>query len=696
MMALLLLTTSAQATVKVDDKMSADIRQLAAQHAAARRAGSTTGDNKICAFVRFSGNADELLEKYGSQQVTQIGDIYIVNIPVSQLSAMAADEGVERIETHTDGRLTNDVSPQWTGTTMVNSGFALPQGYDGKGVLVGIVDSGFDLTHPAFYGTDGTTYRIKGFVDDYASADETGGKPTLLGREYSTQEELLAKQHSGDVNANHGTHCLGTAAGSGYGSPYRGVASGADIFAISSKNAATDDYANSADQTARMKRIFDYADEHHQSCVITYSIGFNDLPGDSQLFSEALSRMVGPGHILVTSAGNSNDNLTYVAKPVGKATAGAGVAVQGSGQNKMFLLASGNFRLKCFTTKTKSGEMLEITDSITFDSSALPADTTVLRGHHLFLEQASTFYTLTIRYDKTKSEDMADVLFAIEGSEANVEAFTATNGTFLVAEKDQLEDPRFRDATHGHNVGLPGCLPDAVTVGALNGRGSFTNSEGKVIKSWGMASAVGTAACFSSVGPTKDGRIKPDVMAPGVNIISAGNRFCKNSWDNSMVSKTTFKDQEYPWVAMSGTSMSGPCVAGIVALWLQANPTLSPDDVKQVIKDTSKPIYDTSNVRPNNTYGYGLIDAYAGLLKVLERQGTSISTLSNRHATATLRGGTLYIEDIKQPTTVTVYTLTGRIVWHGTTTDGTIALPQLPAAVYAVQVGTQGSTLIRL
>ena len=693
---LLMLITTVQAGTKGNDKMSADIRQLAAQHAAGHRAAGTGGGHRICAFVRFGGDAQELLEKYDCQQLTQIGDIYIARIPVAQLSAMAADDGVERIETQTGGRPTNDVSPQWTGTTMVTAGMGLPQGYDGKGVLVGIVDGGIDLTHPAFYATDGTTYRIKGFVDDFASADETIGKPTPIGREYSTQEEMLAKQHCGDVTANHGTHCLGTAAGSGYGTAYRGVASGADIFAISSKNATVDYDANSADQTARMKRIFDYAVEHHQPCVISYSIGFNDLPGDSQLFGEALSRMVGPGRILVASAGNENDHLTYVAKPAGKATAGAGMKVQGDGQNRMFLTATGNFRLKCFTIKTASGEKREITDSLTIDSSTLPADTIVMRGHHLILDEANDFYTLTVRYEKDKSQDIADILFAIEGSDAGVEAFIETSGRFLTFDKDHLDDPRFQDATHGHNIGLPASLPYAVTVGALNGRQSYTNHLGQQIESWGKRSEVGTAALFSSVGPTKAGLMKPDVMAPGVNIISAGNRFCKDSWDKSMVTKTVFKDQEYPWITMSGTSMSGPCVAGIVALWLQACPTLSPDNVKQVIKDTSKALLDSSGDCPNNTYGYGLIDAYAGLLKVLERQSTGISTLTARHAAVTLQGRTLHIGNITKPTAVTIYTLDGRPVWHATTTDGIVQLPQLSAAVYAVQVGTQGSTLIRL
>ena len=343
----LMLLPVATAMADPTDKLSFHVRQLLNPSSAMHRAQRTTGD-KICAFVRFvEGDAHQQLAQYGCELVTQIGDIYIANIPLSQLAAMAASEQVERIETHLGGRLCNDTSPQWTGTTMVHTGVSLPTGYDGTGVLLGIIDSGFDVTHPAFYGIDGKTYRIKAFVDDLAVEGETKGKATPLGREYTTQEDILNNSHVGDTKANHATHCLGTAAGSGYGTPYRGVAYGADIFAISSRNAGEDYLAISADQTARMKRIFDYAEEHRQPCVITYSIGFDDVPGDTQLFREALDLLVGPGRILVTSAGNSGDEVFYVDKSEYMATAGVALPYNSKHLAHAYMKSEQPFRLKC-------------------------------------------------------------------------------------------------------------------------------------------------------------------------------------------------------------------------------------------------------------------------------------------------------------------------------------------------------------
>ena len=604
------------------EKLSHHIRQLMAQDAQGRRAMGVTGE-KVCAFVRFAtADAEELLSAYGCEKVSQIGDIYIANIPVEQIAAMAASDQVERIEANLSGKLTNDRSPLWVDNTPVYSGTGLPEGkgYDGTGVLLGIVDLGFDVTHPAFYSTDGSTYRIKAFVDENANKEETRGVKTPLGREYTTQEDILNNRYVGDSLANHATHCLGTAAGSGYGSPYRGMAYGADIFAVSSKNAGESYYANSADQTARMKRIFDYATEHGQPCVITYSIGFNDIPGDSKLFSEALEQLVGQGRILVAAAGNDGYKNTYCIKPKGKDTAGCGLVASPKREAVAFLSSEQPFRLKCLSCAigVVSGKAaMVLTDSVTIDSEQLPADTVRLRSHNIFVRRDGSFFTLHDRRGAS-DDDFSVLLMAVEGVEAEVEMFAATESSFLNMTSLLMSDPRFRNSENTHSVGLPGCLPSVVTVGALNGRAECLNYAGESAGSLGKETDEGTIAVFSSRGPTKFvGLMKPDVVAPGVNVISAGNSYCADSFGTGMVCTTTFNGREYPWLAMSGTSMATPCAAGIVALWLQADPTLTPDRVKEVFKATSKRI-EVDGQSPNNVYGYGLIDAYAGLREVLK------------------------------------------------------------------------------
>lgn len=690
------------------ERMSFAIRQLMTLDEAGRRGMGVTTD-KICAFVRFqSGDAEVLLSQYGCEKVTQIGDIFIVNIPLSQLSAMAADESVERIETHVDGRQMLDVTPQWVNNLPVRTGLGLPQAYDGTGVLLGIIDGGFDLTHPSFYDMKGTTCRIKGFVDDYATDEETIGKKTVLGREYLTQEELMAKQHSGDA-ANHGTHCLGIAAGSGYGTNYKGIAYGADIFAVSSKNAIESHFANSADQTARVKRIFDYADEIGKPCVITYSIGFRHLPDDAVLYEEALSQLVGKGKVMVAAAGNDGDDYLYVEKAAGTPTAGS-VMTHQSSKGKMFLMSEHPFKLKCLSPKSVSMTDMEMVDSVLFDTQHLSADSLVMRGHHIILEKTGSFYTLTDRINDHEIGTLGDykgLAFAIEGDE---KVQVLGERSFVnMPEVHEGKDTRFCQARMDYNIGMPGTLPSMVTIGALNGRASYVNSQGETKEGYGMRSPEGTLAFFSSKGPTFDGRIKPDAVAPGVNIISAGNSFCEDSYGTSMVTKTVFKGREYPWLAMSGTSMATPCAAGIITLWMQADPTLTPDRVKEILQKTCKHI-DDEGVSPNNKYGHGLIDAYAGVVEIL-KQSTGIQTISSHQPTA-LRirpaDGQLSLQFNTapvQPVSVKVYTVAGQLLMeqtlhpHGNTS---FLLPVTNASkgIYIVQVnsseeGLTGSEMIR-
>ena len=195
--------------------------------------------------------------------------------------------------------------------------------------------------------------------------------------------------------------------------------------------------------------------------------------------------------------------------------------------------------------------------------------------------------------------------------------------------------------------------------------------------------------------------MKPDVSAPGFNILAAQNSFLTGEEyeDSRRLTCEQWKDggRTFEMVGLSGTSMSSPVVTGVVALWLQADPTLTPARIKEVIAATAKHP-DTSLTYPNNIYGHGDIDAYAGLLKILNATSV-IPTLSTKQADITLSGRTLHIQGA-DVASVTVYSMTGQIIMQTTTTDGTVQLPQLPSAVYAVQVNAKGrslgSTLIRL
>lgn len=699
---IILLITCLCADSQNSQKMSHDIRQLVEQTTSGlyhTRSGNQ--HEAVRAMIRFHNATDisTITDDYGCKVITRIGDIYIADIPVSQLRALVNDGRVERIENHTGGKVMMDESPDWVNLPAVYKDLRLPQAYTGQGVMVGIIDCGLEVNHPNFYTEDGTELRVSRFLDQFAGADETYGQPIALGREYTTAADIKGKAYAGDSDYNyHGTHCLGIAAGTGYTTPYRGVAYEAELTVVNSNIAGESAYG-SANELALMKYIFDYADERHLPCVITYSIGFNALPDDCLLFEEAIARMTGPGHIFVTAAGNESSHAFYVGKTKGLATAGS--FLKGDSVTTAFLFSHDDFTLKAINIHLDSLENASLGDSLVY----VPADGSVekqVAGKRVKVEKADTCYTISFVSDKDDTAEKG-MLLVIEGEDCAAQMIAGLRNNF---QNKVTYDPRCVNATNDHSVGLPGCLPSVVTVGALNTRKEFLNIKGDTIQNSGGKTPVGAIAIFSSQGPTLDGLIKPDVVAPGINIHASANSYYKNNYDNVLVSTTPFQGRDYPWIAISGTSMATPCMAGIVALWLQANPELSPDDVKRIIRNTSHPI---DEAVPNNTYGYGLVDAYAGLLDILGLP-TSISDLS-LHQPQNLNiipaAGGLRLQFDKVPTrpfTVRIYSLTGQLQGEHTlcptaSNDYFLPLSRL-SGISVVQVdspeaGITGSELIR-
>jgi len=125
-----------------------------------------------------------------------------------------------------------------------------------------------------------------------------------------------------------------------------------------------------------------------------------------------------------------------------------------------------------------------------------------------------------------------------------------------------------------NSIGSPASYPESLAVGAVDQDRSV--------------------ASFSSRGPSPWNVIKPDVSAPGVDVRSA------------------FPGGGY--AIADGTSMAAPHVAGLAALLLQADPSLSPEQIKSILKETASPL---GAVTPNNASGWGLVNAYSAALRVV-------------------------------------------------------------------------------
>lgn len=705
-------------------KMSSWVRRaVKTQHTTRRQAQALHRQiPSICAFVRISDDADRILEEHHCRKLAQFGDIYIASIPLNRLSDLSLNRQVQRIEAgerHTalmdTTYIINKVEPVYQGT-------GLPQAYTGKGVIVGVEDIGFDLTHPNFYDASMENYRIKRFWDQLSV--DTLDSELYVGADYTTQEEILRYAHSRDgLTQGHGTHTLGIAAGSGFDTPFRGIAYESDICLVS--NAVTDDKEyidsvnyykyTSATDALGFKYILDYAESHGKPCVVSFSEGSHqDFSGDDQLLYEVLEQMVGPGKIIVASAGNEGGLNSYFHKSPEQVSEGTFL----NRYDKTFffrVIADKPMSLRFISYKsaTRADTLMISSDQIFSAPDSLLKDTTdLLNKQHIFeigaypfsFDESRTVYEVGI---KSKERfGYAGYFFSVEIVGEGVEADFYTGTGSIGAKKEY--NAALTEGERTHCVYSPGTAPAVICVGASAYRTGIINHKGNYINS--NRGQNGEVADYSSVGPTVDGRIKPDVLANGTNVVSSYSSFYReehptsDGWD---ITYSTFQGRSYPWRIDIGTSMSTPVVSGIIALWLQARPDLTPEEIKDVIAQTSIR-HDPTLDYPNNTYGWGEIDAYRGLLYLLGLSGIKeITSEQPRKVQVVLQDDCMRLcfdEPLRQPLDVALYGVGGSLVARHHLNCGAaeqqVGIGGLPTGVYAVQLHSQqpgitGSFLIR-
>lgn len=632
------------------EKMSPFVREAMASALATKLLTRSQSDDRLLtAFVRIDGNAAEVLRQYGCKELARVGDISIAAIPLSKLGALSCGRQVKRIETGRRCSIQMDTTRLVVNAEKVYTGEGLPQSYTGCGVVVGVQDIGFDLTHPNFYSADMSKYRIKALWDQLSR--DTIGSTLYVGRDYVGRDALLELKHPIDGETQtHGTHTAGIAAGSGAEgngdiSPYRGMACDADLVLVdnAADNASLIDpkdyykftYATDA---LGFKYIFDYAERMHQPCVINFSEGSSqDFHGYDQLYYELLAKLIGPGRIIVSSAGNDGARNSYIHKNIGKERAGAFVM----GNEKRFSCTAKSkqtftFRVSVYDN-VASPQIVDIsTVNICNAQDSLLTDSLLVGGKKYIwrvLAYPNSYDTRETAYDfqissPLKLGDSPQVSLQVMGRDADIELYRMSGYMF-----PHSLDPVLDAGDCRYTIFSPSSSPDVICVGSTSYRTQFVNylGEKKVYDS----GQKGIRSSFSAMGPTLDGRIKPDVMAPGQNIISSYSSFFINNPKNvnasvkSDVRHFEYNGRTYAWNANAGTSMSAPVVTGAIALWLQADPTLTPADCLEIFAKTCSH-YDTSLSYPNNLYGYGQIDVAAGLREVLRRKALGINTIGQK------------------------------------------------------------------
>ena len=728
----------------VYDKLSPMLRKIVREsqrtHEAPGRVGITAeGDtalslkkpqkyhspNTVCAFVKIGDGGEDVLRREGCRLLAQEGDICIANIPIESIGTLSADRRIKRIEANRNTQPLTDSLAWYLNALPVYEGRDLPQAFTGKGVVVGVMDIGFDLTHPNFYSRDTTEYRISAFWD-MLSAD-TVGSAFPVGRDYVGRDEILAVAHARDgLDQTHGTHTLGIAAGSGYDSPYRGMAPEADICLVAnavtsdSVYIAPDDYYKYTFATDALgfKYMFDYARSQGRPCVVSFSEGSKqDFWGYDLLYYEMLSRLTGPGCIIVSAAGNNGNDKTWFRKAKGVETDGSFFTSNTpSGMLTMKSAEDFDLRLVAYDTTgndtlvVSTRDVLQMADSV-FSSTIYSKYDSVgvlIEAYPSCYNADETCYDVTLTGTK-RVGGSPRLSFEVMGIEADIDVYLMSGNLI-----EHNLNPMLTAGERNHSILSPASSPDIICVGAtyyrlgiINYMGEWRRSGKGIYGEWGA---------YSSVGPTYDERIKPDVLAPGSNIISSYSSYYLENHPNAPdigwdVAHFDFNGRTYAWNSNSGTSMSCPAVAGAIALWMQAKPDLTTEEVLDVFKHTCRH-YDDKLTYPNNYYGYGEIDVYHGLLYLLGVDGIEGVSTSQSKARIACRDGRMTIDfgsPLSSEVTIRLFSLNGRQVFSTTQPAGSTmfnscnlpySLSNLPAAVYVLQIDgdpqVAGSSLIRL
>lgn len=613
-------------------------------HYAYRRGAD--GNLYLKAMIRTTPALNEAaLMALGISTGTRAGAIRTVTIPVAQLQAMTRIPGISYIQLDEPMANNMDAARRVTRTDSVHMGAApLPMPYTGKGVVVGILDAGFDYNHPTLRDTTGNRFRITRLWEQ-----KTVGTPPAgysYGNELTDSVSIKAAG-SDKPSFSHGTHVAGITAGSGYGSTlsqYRGIAFESELMIVGITPDSTQWIETGvSDIVDGMNYVYEHAAAAGKPAVVNLSWGTTLGPHDgTALFSQACDALTGPGKIFVCSGGNNGADKIHIGKTFSGTDTLLKTVLQFSTEmNKTWLDVWGDTAHKyCLNiTLYKGGAPISRSPDICLDNKFYSYKIVGSDGDTCFVDvvtDSATFNDKPRMFFRFTKETTDQVCLTVTAKTGRVHMWSAyvANATGYYGGFVTGGVP---DAVSGdYNVGT-GDVADtksAITVASFSSKVAFTNING-VAQDYSTYAPMGSIAPYSSKGPTIDGRIKPDIAGPGLFIGSGVNSLdtsYSETGTNSGYVMTKYHDpvssRDYYYAMMTGTSMSSPVVAGIVALMLQANPGLTPQKIQSILNSTAIKDSRTGTIpaKGSNTWGHGKVNAFAAVNGALEALGLSHSS----------------------------------------------------------------------
>lgn len=695
------------------------------------------------------------IEALGAEVKVTLGNQMTVALTGDILEQVAAVEGVDLVErmSKPTNRTDHSRAASHVDEVLDGSGANLPQAYTGEGVIIALIDGGYDFTHPAFKD-EKNNLRIKSVY--YPGKSVKGSnKATLDGKEADgslfDKSEMILDTLLLMEEGVHGTHCASCAAGSHIasvtgltGKPLGGMAPKADLILL---NVLTDsimnqkygeDAAFSLSQSLALKYISEYAKAQKKPVVLSWSQnshnGFHD--GTSAV-AQAVKNFCQEGNIAIVCASNEGDDSIHVHKTLkgGETLKLMMKSTKNAAESFSFFVTQKpvTLRLGVYDVEQQKevylSDPLSSSDKIYFALNQAELSGKESAAAKKLCDDLQPYFDGTVWIQLasgTGKDSKGNNRIYVEGAlvtdkkdmkkssyrfvlhytpDESCELFSWSDGP----DPGYIKAEGYTEGSATISMGDYGTTGDAVSIGAWAANNKYIDlNDSKDIKT--SKDVVGDIAYFSSWGVDYAGHKFPDACTPGVRISAAINSMMLSSElkKEEISAEGNFHDQfkgqsgdwPYYWGLSDGTSMSTPTAAGIVALWVQAaadkGKTLTNADIKDIFNHSCDT--DEFTKAAPHRFGAGKINAYKGLLYVLDLS-TGIQGLSQKqpdNITFRVENGQLIAEGAEDGTAVTLYNLSGGIVRQTTVQAGSVSLTGLQKGVYAVQLGKLGSTLIRL
>ena len=561
----------------------------------------------------------------------------IVDLPIGLVDKLAANDDVKFLsfgntcEPALDkARASGNVDQVQNGTDGLN------RAYTGKGVLCGIYDTGIDPTHITFTNGGSRVLRFNNGAKLYTPENMSEAVP-------ATNEET------------HGTHCAGILAGNGapkrpgtytdgtttgiwnagycdgstfrpLENPYQGVAKDAYLYMV-------DGQAYDTSILSGVNQMVNFGKSEGLPTVISLSWGSNVGPHDgSREICRELDAM-SKDAIIVIAAGNEGAyNLsckkTFTASDntlktflTGSSNAVTSLAEFWASNNSPLKLSIGVYDLTAKqivkTQNVTVGNSTVTVNCGTLSADAFSSGTIKVTGG---IDGRNNRAYISISSDYVLKDRARYLPFFTVTGNAGQTVMGICNKVTAFSSQGVAG---FTDGTPDESISDMACGKNVIVVGAYTSRTDFSTLPFKKVRKFSTYETLDDISSFSSYGTAFNGRNLPDICAPGsvlISSISSGYTKAKGykPYSDNMASAyyTSTNGKTYYFENMQGTSMATPFVAGVVALWLEANPNLTVDDVRALLKKTSiRDQYVTSG-NPIR-WGDGKIDALAGIKEIL-------------------------------------------------------------------------------